>query len=74
MAVLKRVCRFLLERVERGFDIAFGQACNPFSYLGALGWYFFWIVAGTGIYLYIFFDTGVTDAYASVERITHDQW
>ena len=28
--------------------------------LGAFGWYLFWIVAGTGIYLYIFFDTGIT--------------
>ncbi|MDH3351812.1 MAG: hydrogenase iron-sulfur subunit, partial [Gammaproteobacteria bacterium] len=27
-----------------------------------------------GIYLYLFFDTGITDAYASVEYITNDQW
>ena len=74
MTALKRLVRVLFERAEALFDIAFGPRLNPMSWLGALGWYFFWIVAGTGIYLYIFFDTGVTDAYASVEYITVDQW
>ena len=74
MAILKHFLRMLFERAERLFDLAFGARLNPFSWLGALGWYFFWIVAGTGLYLYIFFDTGITDAYASVEYITHDQW
>ena len=42
--------------------------------LGALGWYFYWIAAGTGIYLYLFFDTGIEAAYSSVEYMTNDQW
>jgi ferredoxin/coenzyme F420-reducing hydrogenase delta subunit len=74
LAVLKRLFRILFDRAEALFDLAFGQRLNPFAWLGALGWYFFWIVFGSGIYLYIFFDTGITDAYASVEYITHDQW
>jgi len=74
MAKLKSFFRILFVRAEYAFDMAFGQKCNPLSWLGALGWYFFWIVAGTGVYLYIFFDTGITDAYASVEYITNDQW
>jgi len=74
MAKLKHFFRILFVRAEYAFDTAFGQQCNPLSWLGALGWYFFWIVAGTGVYLYIFFDTGITDAYASVEYITNDQW
>jgi ferredoxin/coenzyme F420-reducing hydrogenase delta subunit len=74
MAGLKRALRILFERAEALFDHAFGQRVNPFNWLGALGWYFYWIVAGTGIYLYIFFDTGITNAYASVEYITNDQW
>ncbi len=74
MSVLKRLFRILFDRAEAFFDLAFGQRLNPFAWLGALGWYFFWIVFGSGVYLYIFFDTGVTDAYASVEYITHDQW
>ena len=74
MAFLKRTLRILFARAEAVLDWSFGQRNNPLANLGSLGWYFFWIVAGTGIYLYLFFDTGITDAYASVEYITHDQW
>ena len=74
MAMLKRVLRVLFARAEYVFDLAFGRANNPLACLGALGWYFFWIVSATGIYLYIFFDTGITNAYESVEYMTHDQW
>ena len=70
----KQVLRRALERVESGFDAAFTPALNPLYRLGALGWFFYWIVAVTGIYLYVFFDTGVEEAYASIERITHVQW
>ena len=71
---VKSALRGVLERVESGFDAAFTPALNPLYQLGALGWFFYWIVAATGIYLYVFFDTGVEDAYASIERITHVQW
>jgi quinol-cytochrome oxidoreductase complex cytochrome b subunit/coenzyme F420-reducing hydrogenase delta subunit len=74
MALLKRALRILFARAEAVFDWSFGQRNNPIANLGALGWYFFWIVTATGIYLYLFFDTGITDAYASVEYITHEQW
>ena len=70
----KFVLRGALERVESGFDAAFTPALNPLYQLGALGWFFYWIVAVSGIYLYVFFDTGVEEAYASIERITHVQW
>ena len=62
------------EFVERGADRAFGPKFNPLAQLGALGFFLFWIVAVSGIYLFIFFDTGVVDAYESVESITHAQW
>ena len=71
---LKSALRGALERVESGFDAAFTPALNPLYQLGALGWFFYWIVAATGVYLYVFFDTGVEQAYASIERITHVQW
>jgi ferredoxin len=74
MAFPKRLLRNMLAKAEAFFDLAFGQRLNPFVWLGALGWYFFWIVAGTGVYLYIFFDTGIGDAYASLEYITNEQW
>ena len=71
---MKRLARAGFERVESLFDKIFTPAWNPLYQLGALGWFYYWIVAVSGIYLYIFFDSGVTDAYESVERITHVQW
>ncbi|KAB2917394.1 MAG: hydrogenase iron-sulfur subunit [Hyphomicrobiaceae bacterium] len=66
--------RATIEYLERGADRVFGPNLNPFAHLGALGFFLFWIVAVSGIYLFIFFDTGVVDAYDSVEAITHAQW
>jgi quinol-cytochrome oxidoreductase complex cytochrome b subunit/coenzyme F420-reducing hydrogenase delta subunit len=71
---LKHILRLGFERLESAFDAAFGAAWNPLYQLGALGWFYYWIVVASGIYLYIFFDTGVTQAYQSVESITHAQW
>ena len=49
-------------------------AWNPLGHLGTLGWFFYWIVIVSGIYLYIFFDTGINQAYESLEYITNVQW
>ncbi|MCC0068457.1 MAG: cytochrome b N-terminal domain-containing protein [Rhodobacteraceae bacterium] len=62
------------DRAERLLDRAFGPDWNPLAQLGPIGWFLFWIVAVTGIYLFIFFDTGVTDAYASVAWLSRDHW
>ncbi len=43
-------------------------------YLGGLGYFYFWVVAVSGVYLYIFFDTGIPNAFDSVEYLTNDQW
>ena len=61
------------ELLERGLNRVLGQDNNPMFYLGALGFYFLWVVFITGIYVYIFFDTSITGAYSSVERLTHEQ-
>ena len=60
--------------IEQPFDRLFGPALNPLAQLGALGFFFFWIVAISGIYLFIFFDTGIERAYQSVEYLTRDHW
>lgn len=62
------------DRAERILDRAFGPDWNPLAQLGPIGWFLFWTVAATGIYLFIFFDTGVTRAYASIEWLTQDHW
>lgn len=63
-----------LRAIERLFDRAFGPRDNPWRHLGALSFFFFWIVAVSGVYVYVFFDTSVAGAYLSVERLTAGQW
>jgi ferredoxin/coenzyme F420-reducing hydrogenase delta subunit len=70
----RRILRRGFDRAERGFDAVFGPELNPLGQLGALGWFLFWIVAATGMYLFIFFDTGVVNAYASVAWLSTDHW
>jgi len=52
----------------------FGNELNPFYYLGALGFYFFWVVAVSGAYIYAFYETGIELSYPSVEYLTNEQW
>jgi CDP-4-dehydro-6-deoxyglucose reductase, E3 len=59
--------------VEALFNRVFGERLNPFYHLGAIAYFHMWVVVGSGLYLYAFFETSVTDAYASVESLTHDQ-
>lgn len=71
---LQRGMRWLFMRVEAPFNAAFGDKFNPLYHLGAVSFFLFWIVAISGLYLYVFFKTGVADAYASVQALTVDQW
>lgn len=72
--LLQKIMRWFFMHAENTFNHAFGDKMNPFYHLGTISFWQFWLLAGTGLYLYIFADTGITDAYESVERITHDQW
>ncbi len=55
------------------FNRIFGEALNPFYYLGAIAYFQLWIVVASGLYLYAFFETSVTGAYGSVEALTEGQ-
>ena len=66
--------RRVLDAVEAVFDRSFGPRSNPWRHLGALGFFLYWIVAASGIYVYVLFDTSVAGAYASVERMSRDPW
>lgn len=74
MKWLKSGLRWVFQRVEAAFEAAFGPRFNPVPQLGTLGWFLFWIVTASGIYVYVFFDTGVTQAWESLERLSRDQW
>ncbi len=71
---IRAILRRGFELIERPFDYLFGASLNPLKQLGALGFFFFWVVAVSGIYLFIFFDTGIERAYQSVEYLTNDHW
>lgn len=74
IARLQALMRWLFMHAEALFNRAFGDRLNPYYHLGAITFFLFWIVAGTGLYLFAFFDTSVSGAYRSVESLTHDQW
>jgi len=63
---------FLL--ADRPFNRLFGNATNPLYYLGTISCLMFALVTASGFYLYAFYETGVDTTYASVERLTHEQW
>jgi ferredoxin/coenzyme F420-reducing hydrogenase delta subunit len=56
--------------VEQRFDRAFGAAGNPLRQLGALAFLAFWLLALTGIWLYVVLDTSVAGAYASIDALS----
>lgn len=71
---LQQAGQWLFLRFEALFNLAFGDRLNPLYYLGPIAYYMLWIVVATGLYLYAFFKTGVNEAYASIEYLTHQQW
>jgi NAD(P)H-flavin reductase/ferredoxin len=56
------------------FNRVFGERSNPLYCLGGLAYWMLWIVVASGLYLYVFYRTGVEAAYSSVERLSLEQW
>ena len=72
IALVQRAANGLHGRRAR-FSAFFGDRLNPFYHLGAISFFLFWIVAGSGVYyLYAFFGTSVADAIS--QALTHRQW
>lgn len=74
LRVMQQTGRRIFELADAVLNPVFGNRANPLYNLGALSFYFFWIVAVSGIYIYIFFETSIEGAYQSVEHLTHKQW
>ena len=66
--------QWLFLRIEALFNLAFGDRLNPLYYLGPISYFLIWLVVASGLYLYIFFETSVDGAFASVEHLTRSQW
>jgi len=64
----------LFQFAEGAANSVFGPENNPMYYLGGLTFFFLYVLLATGIYIYIFYDTEVSGAFASVEYLTHEQW
>ena len=54
---------------ERVLDRAFGARANPLRHLGALGFLLFWVLAASGIVLFIRFETSAAGAYQSIDDL-----
>jgi ferredoxin/coenzyme F420-reducing hydrogenase delta subunit len=67
------LARAPFDALDRLCARSFPPAWNPMAQLGAIGWFLFWIVAVSGVYLYAFFDTGVAATWRSIEAITLEQ-
>jgi len=74
LTTIQAPLRSLLEWLELLFDKPFGPPWNPVRQSGTLAFFFFWVVAVSGVYVFILFDTSVSGAYSSVEHMTHEQW
>ncbi len=74
MNALRHALRLAFEIARNALGRIFPDAWNPLLHLGALGFFFYWIVTVSGIYVYAFFDTGAAQAFGSVERMTYEQW
>jgi len=73
ISLRKRLQNVILH-LEAAFDRPFGPQWNPLRQMGTLTFFYYWIVAATGIYVYILFDTTVGGAYQSIEVMTNQQW
>lgn len=74
MELLRAPLRKGFDWAETALGTMFPAHWNPMLNLGALGFFFYWVITASGIYVYIFFDTGVHEAYDSVEYMTNEQW
>jgi len=55
--------------LERGADSLLGHRGNPLRHLGAIGFFAFWLLAASGIVLYVLLDTSVAGAYRSIAAL-----
>ncbi|MFO1189546.1 MAG: cytochrome b N-terminal domain-containing protein [Alphaproteobacteria bacterium] len=74
MSILQALVRTPLAAIEGFLGKLFPPQWNPMLNLGALGFFFYWVITVSGIYLFVFFDTGIHKAFESIEAITYNQW
>ena len=61
IARIRMLLRYGFELIERPFEQLFGPALNPLAQLGALGFFFFWIVP-SAVFTYLSFSIPASSA------------
>lgn len=51
----------------------FHPSLNPLYILGSITFFLLWIIIGSGLYLYLFYEISATRAYTSIQHITENQ-
>ncbi|HLB14119.1 MAG TPA: cytochrome b N-terminal domain-containing protein [Burkholderiales bacterium] len=74
LKLTQKVGQWAFRRADGVFNRVFGEHLNPLFHLGALAYLMLWVVVVTGLYLYVFFKTGVQEAYDSVQSLSVQQW
>ena len=63
----------LLVLMQETLNRIYTPALNPLYFLGSITFLLFWILLGTGTYLYLFYEMNPVKAYESVRYLTEDQ-
>jgi len=66
-------CQSIFYFIEARFNKVFG-ADNPFYHLGDLGFYFFYIMLVSGIYLFFYYEPTVSGSFDALQQLAQDQW
>jgi coenzyme F420-reducing hydrogenase delta subunit/ferredoxin len=67
--LLRRLGLSAWRAAERAGDAAFGSRHNPLRHLGAIGFFALWLLAASGVVLYIVLDTSVQGAHRSIAAL-----
>ena len=68
-----RIGNLILEFVQEKLSLVFKPSFNPMYYLGALGYFFFWITLATGFYVFLFYNMSLTGSWESMQRLMVEQ-
>ncbi len=71
--IFSRLSRAIFFRLEAWFNAAFGDQ-NPFYHLGDLGFWFFYILLGSGAYLFFYYEPTVIGSFDALEQLSREQW
>ena len=64
---------YLLVRAQELLNYAFDPSLNPLYFLGSITFLLFWVLLGTGTYLFMFYQMNPVGAYESIQYMTEDQ-